>query len=219
MVDALNRALRRLPVWPFYLLMLLPAGLAFWPGVRGTLGADPVRALEGRTGLTALQLLVAALAVTPLRALTGVNLLRFRRMLGLSAFFNALLHLATWMALDRQLDLARIGTDLVKRPYIMVGMAALLLLVPLAATSSNWAIRRLGALRWRRLHRLAYPATVLAAAHFIWLVKAWPPEPLLYGTAVVALLAWRWVDARRKGLRKKTVTDPHFPLARLSRDP
>ena len=95
MVDALNRLLRRLPVWPFYVVMLLPAGLAFWQGVQGTLGADPVRALEGRTGLTALQLLVAALAVTPLRGLTGVNLLRFRRMLGLSAFFNAVLHLAT----------------------------------------------------------------------------------------------------------------------------
>lgn len=213
--SAVNAALRRVPVWPFYILALLPAALAFWHGVQGTLGPDPVRALEGRTGLTALQLLIAALAVTPLRSLTGINLLRFRRMLGLSAFFNALLHVLTWAALDRQLDLARIGADLVKRPYIMVGMAALLLLLPLALTSTDRAIHRLGGLRWRRLHRLAYPATLFAAAHFIWLVKSWPPEPLIYGAVVVALLGWRvWM-----GGRKKSVTRPDFSLARLRGDP
>lgn len=110
-----------------------------------------------------------------------MTLLRFRRCLGLSAFWYACLHLAAWLSLDRQFDWARILEDLTKRPYVILGMTAFVLLIPLAATSSNAAIRRLGPIRWRALHRLAYPATLFAAIHFIWLVKAWPLEPLAYG--------------------------------------
>lgn len=196
LADAINGALRRVPVGPLYVLGFAPAAWYFWLALQNRLGADPVKALEHESGLLALQLLIVALAVTPLRNLTGVNLLRFRRWLGLMAFYYAALHLTVWLVLDRQLDWPRIVEDLTKRPYVILGMAALTLLVPLALTSNNATIRRLGALRWRSLHRLAYPATALAATHFVWLVKAWPPEPLIYATIVAALLAYRALRGR-----------------------
>jgi methionine sulfoxide reductase heme-binding subunit len=202
LVEALNRALRRLPTWPIYLLAAVPAAALLLRAMQDRLGADPVKALEHELGLPALQFLLATLAVTPLREATGVNLLRFRRMLGLSAFFYASLHFAVWLGLDRQLDWPAIAADLVKRPFILVGFSAFLLLVPLAATSFDGAIRRLGGRTWRRLHRLAYPAVALAAAHFVWLVKAWPLEPLVYASLVLLLLGWRVLPARARRLAK-----------------
>lgn len=194
--DRINDALRRVPIGPLYALGFAPAAVYFWLALQNRLGADPVKVLEHEYGLIALQLLVAALAVTPLRDLTRINLLRFRRWMGLMAFYYALMHFSVWLVLDRQLDWPRIVEDLTKRPYIILGMSALLLLVPLAATSTNWAVRRLGGMNWRRLHRLAYPATALAAIHFVWLVKAWPPEPLLYAAAVAGLLLYRALRGR-----------------------
>jgi len=187
---------RRVPVGPLYVIGFAPAAVYLWLAVTNRLGADPVKTLERELGLIALQLLVAALAVTPLRELTRVSLLRFRRFLGLMAFYYAAMHLAVWVVLDRQLDWPRIAEDLVKRPFVIVGMAAFLMLVPLAATSWDGAVRRLGAAAWRRLHRLAYPATALAAIHFVWLVKAWPLEPLVYAAAVAALLGYRALRGR-----------------------
>ena len=199
--DRINGWLRRVPTWPLYLLAMLPAAQSVWLAFGNRLGADPVKELEHRLGLLALQFLIAALAVTPLREATGVSLLRFRRMLGLTAFFCAGLHFAAWLLLDRQLAWGEVLKDLTRRPYIVLGFSALVMLVPLAATSWNGAVRRLGAAGWRRLHRLAYPATLLAAVHFVWLVKAWPPEPLLYLAAVLGLLGWRLVPRRRRGTR------------------
>ncbi len=200
--DSLNAALRRLPVWPFYWLGAAPAAIWMWLALQGRLGADPVKALEHEYGLIALQFLIAALCVTPLRELLGVNLLRFRRMLGLMAFAYACLHLAVWLGLDRRFDWPRILADLTRRPYIILGMAAFLMLVPLAWTSRDAALRRMGPLAWRRLHRLAYPATALAAIHFVWLVKAWPPEPLMYAAGVAVLLGWRFLRGRRRATRR-----------------
>jgi sulfoxide reductase heme-binding subunit YedZ len=194
--DRINGWLRGVPVGPLYVVALVPAAHDLWLAFGDRLGADPVKELEHRLGLAALQLLVAALAVTPLREATGVTLLRFRRMLGLTAFAYAVLHFAVWLLLDRRLAWGEIAADLTRRPYVVVGFAALLLLVPLAATSWNGAVRRLGGAAWRRLHRLAYPATLLAAVHFVWLVKAWPLEPLLYLAAVLLLLGWRLVPRR-----------------------
>jgi sulfoxide reductase heme-binding subunit YedZ len=198
LADRINAVLRRAPIGPLYAIAFAPAAIYFWLAVQNRLGADPVKALEHESGLLALQFLIAALAVTPLRDLARINLIRFRRFFGLMAFYYAALHLLVWLALDRQLDWPRIAEDLTKRPYIIVGMAAFLLLVPLALTSTDRAIRRLGPLAWRRLHRLAYPATALAAAHFVWLVKAWPPEPLLYAAVVAGLLAYRALRRRRR---------------------
>jgi sulfoxide reductase heme-binding subunit YedZ len=196
--DRVNGWLRAVPVAPLYLVALVPAAHDFWLAFGNRLGADPVKELEHRLGLAALQLLVAALSVTPLREATGVTLLRFRRMLGVSAFVYAALHFGVWLVLDRQLAWSEVVADLVKRPYIVLGFAALLMLVPLAATSWNGAVRRMGGAAWRRLHRLAYPATLFAAVHFVWLVKAWPLEPLVYLAAVIALLGWRLAPRRRR---------------------
>jgi methionine sulfoxide reductase heme-binding subunit len=226
MINTVNAALRRIPSWPLYPLGAVPVVWYFWLALQNRLGADPVRALEHEYGLLSLQLLIAALCVTPLRELVGINLIRFRRAIGLLAFGYALSHFLVWLGLDRQFDWPRITADLVKRPYIVMGFSGLLMLVPLALTSSNAAIRRLGGKTWKKLHRLAYSATALGAVHFVWLVKAWPLEPLLYGAAVALLLAYRAISVRRRGStqgngwsRKKNALQSAFSLARLGRHP
>ena len=130
------------------------------------------------------------LCITPLRRFAGVNLLRFRRAVGLIAFFYVLLHLLVWLVLDVQIP-AQIWADIVKRPYITVGMAGFALLIPLALTSNNLSVRRLGGLRWRQLHRLTYAAVLLGALHFVMLAKGFQIEPLAYLIAVLGLLALR----------------------------
>ncbi|MGL4279149.1 MAG: protein-methionine-sulfoxide reductase heme-binding subunit MsrQ [Albidovulum sp.] len=208
MAEALNGWLRKLPAWPIYIVGPLPALLLFWQGAAGTLGADPVKAIEQQTGLYALQLLIAGLAVTPTRRFAGVNLLKFRRAIGIMAFSYASCHLLTWLVLDMGLYLSQALGDVVKRPYITLGMAAFLMLVPLVATSNDRALRKLGALRWRKLHRLTYPAAVLAAVHFVWLVKAWPLEPFVYLGAVLILLALRLLPKRLRSGAAPGVVSP-----------
>jgi sulfoxide reductase heme-binding subunit YedZ len=177
-----------------FALALLPA-LHMTLGVFGlagvNLGPDPVSEILHRCGLTALQLLLITLLVTPLRQITGwQNLLRLRRMLGLFAFFYVLLHFTTYAWLDQGLNLAAIGEDILKRPYITIGMLALLLLLPLAITSTNKMMRRLGR-RWTKLHMLIYPITLLALWHFWWQVKKDIREPLIYAVIFALLMAWR----------------------------
>lgn len=195
MVQTINRALRALPAWPVYALGAAWAAWLFWQGLSGGLGPEPINALERRYGEVALWLLIAGLAVTPLRVWSGVSLLKYRRALGLTAFGYVVAHLAVWAILDLQ-SLSRIGAEIVKRPYITIGFAAFVLMVPLAATSTNAAIRRLGAQAWRRLHRLTYAAALLGALHYVWLVKGWPAEPFVYLAVILALLALRLVPAR-----------------------
>ena len=185
-----NRALRKLPVWPLYVAGALPPVWFFYLGLTGGLGVEPINALERRLGEIALQAMIVALAVTPLRRFTGVSLLRFRRAIGLIAFYYVVCHLLVWLLLDIR-DPARIWADIVKRPYITIGMVGFVLLIPLALTSNDWSVRRLGAAAWRRVHWLAYPATVLGAVHFVMLSKGWQIEPMLYLGAVLALLAAR----------------------------
>ncbi len=187
----INTALRKLPVWPFYILGLVPMAWQFWQGLQNNLGADPVKALEHFYGLTALQLLIATLTVTPLLRLARINLMRFRRMLGLMAFFYVAAHFVIYLFLDLQLLWGQIWEDLTKRPYIILGTVGLVCLLPLALTSNDWCLRKLGGANWRRLHWLAYPATLAAAIHYVWLVKSWPLEPLVYAGIVIVLLAWR----------------------------
>ncbi|THD85779.1 protein-methionine-sulfoxide reductase heme-binding subunit MsrQ [Aliigemmobacter aestuarii] len=190
-MDRVNALLRRLPVGAVYLAGVLPFVWTFGRGLTGGLGVDPVKALEQALGLYALQFLVAVLAVTPLRRHLGLNLLRFRRALGVLAFLYMALHLLVWVTLDLQFRWAEIGADLVKRPHIVVGMAAFLLALPLALTSNDAALRRLGGLAWRRLHRLTYVVLPLGAIHFVMLSKTWALEPLAYLAAAILLLVLR----------------------------
>lgn len=181
-----------------YILGALPGVWTFYLGLFDQLGADPVATLERTLGLWALRFLILGLAITPLRRLGGPSLIRYRRAIGLLAFYYACAHLATYLLLDRGLDLASIWADIVKRPYITVGMLSFAILVPLAVTSNAPMIRRLGAQAWQRLHKWVYAATALAALHFILLVKVIPGEPLLYAILVALLLGLRAFFALQK---------------------
>ena len=187
-----------------YIFGMLPAVWYFYLGITDQLGADPQKTLERLLGLWALRFLILSLAITPLRRLGGPNLIRYRRAVGLLAFTYASLHLTVYMVLDQGLDFAAIWADIVKRPYITVGMFAFIILVPLAVTSNNAMIRRLGGGAWQRLHRLVYVAAAAAAIHFVMVVKAWPPEPLIYAGIVAALLLFRLWLYVRKQLHPKT---------------
>ncbi|MDQ6704765.1 MAG: sulfoxide reductase heme-binding subunit YedZ [Acidobacteriota bacterium] len=161
-------------------------------GLRQDLGANPIEFITHATGTWTLRFLLITLAVTPLRVLAGVPLLiRFRRMLGLFAFFYAVLHFVTYIWLDKFFDMSDILKDIVKRPFITVGFAAFLCLIPLAITSTKGMIRRLGGKRWQRLHRLIYASALLGVVHYYWLVKSDVRLPVLYGTILGTLLLYR----------------------------
>ena len=195
---------RRAPAWVIaaksvlHALALAPATLLGWRAWQvqsgadiDALGPDPVAMIEHTLGLWALRLLLATLAVTPLRQLTGqAALLRFRRMLGLYAFAYASLHLAAWLVLDLRLDWNSVATEIARRPFITVGFLAWLLLVPLAVTSTRGWMRRLAG-NWQRLHRVVYAVAALAVLHFWWVVKSDIREPLLYAVLLALLLGWR----------------------------
>ena len=198
LADRINRATRRIPAWPIYIISATWIGWLFWQALTGALGVEPINALERAYGEVALKLLVAGLCVTPLRRYAGINLLRYRRAIGLSAFMFVAAHLSVWSLLDVQ-ALSAMWADIVKRPYVTVGMLAFLMLLPLAVTSNNASIRRLGA-NWRRLHWLTYPAAVLGGLHFLWLVKGFQIEPIIYLVLIGGLLAlrFRFAAARRR---------------------
>lgn len=188
--ERVNALARKVPVWLVYTVYLLPVPILLYMGATGGLGIEPIEALEHELGEIALQLLIIGLSITPMRRYLGINLLKFRRAFGLLAFTYVLLHLLVWAVLDVQ-SLDRIWADIVKRPCITIGMASFLLLLPLALTSNNMSVRKLGAAAWRRLHLLVYPAVLLAGLHFIWLRKGLQIEPLLYMAVIVGLLALR----------------------------
>lgn len=180
-----------------YLLGLVPLAWLVWGAVADTLGADPVKAIEHALGERGLQFLLASLAITPLRRV-GLNLLRFRRALGLLAFLYVALHLTAWVWLDMGLRWTEMAADLTKRPYIIIGMVGFLVMLPLAATSWNGAIRRMGAAAWNRLHRLAYVAILAGVLHLALLVKVWTVETLVYVVLAAGLLALRLLPKARR---------------------
>lgn len=188
----LNGWIRRFPTWPIYIVGLVPALVYFYWAVMNQLGADPLQVLERQLGKWALQLLILTLLVTPLRKWTGLSLLKFRRAFGLLAFSYVCFHLLTWIVLDKQFYWSEILADLYKRPYIIIGMTAFILLIPLAATSNNRSIRRLGPLIWGRVHKFSYVVVILAAVHWLMLVKAWPTEPVLYVLGAILLVSVRF---------------------------
>ncbi len=193
--SSINKALLHPVVKPLvFLLALLPWLLLAWGAYNNSLGANPAEAVIRRTGDWALRLLCITLAVTPLRVSTGWHALaRLRRMLGLFTFFYACWHFLAFAWLDMGFDLTAIWNDILKRPFILVGTAALLLMLPLAATSFNAAIKAMGAARWQLLHRAVYAIAVLALLHFLWMRagKNLYGEWSIYAGIVTILLGWR----------------------------
>lgn len=201
-----------------FLLCLLPAawlvaGIFGWPPV--SLGANPVEKIQDTLGIWGLRLLLVTLTVTPLRELGGwPRLLAFRRMLGLYAFFYVALHFLFYLFVDQAFDWRQLLADVVKRPYITLGFTALVLLVPLALTSTRRAMRRMGR-RWQKLHRLIYIAAMLGCVHFWWQVKADVREPLVYAAITAVLLGWRL----QRHLRRRAAEKDRSGAAPLARSP
>lgn len=191
MIDVVNRSVRVIPNWVLYVAGAVPVIWLYVLGFQNALGADPVDAIERNLGLWALWLLIAGLCITPLQRLTPLRLIKLRRPIGVVAFFYVLVHFLTWLVLDVQIP-SQIVADIIKRPYVTVGMAALLLLLPLAVTSNNWSIRKMGA-RWRTVHKLVYPAVLLAGLHMVMQAKGFQLEPLVYLAAIAFLVAMRWM--------------------------
>ena len=199
---------------------LAPLAALLWRAAAGELGSNPISFVTNWLGDWTFRVLLASLAMTPLRILFGLSWpLSLRRLLGLFAFFYAVLHLGVWVVLDHFFDWAEMGADIAKRPYITVGMTALALLVPLAATSTTRAIKRMGGRSWKRLHRLVYAVGVCAALHFLWLAKKANPQPYYYAGVLAVLLGVRgWDWARRRAARLRTAGVP-MPAGRRAPSP
>jgi methionine sulfoxide reductase heme-binding subunit len=186
-----------------FALCLGPLALLGWRALHGDLTANPIEFITHTTGDWTLRFLIVTLAVTPLRKILRVpQLIRFRRMFGLFAFFYACLHFSTWIGLDKFFDWADMWKDVQKRRFITVGFTGFALMIPLAITSTAGWIRRLGGKRWQFLHRLIYVSAIAGVIHYYWLVKSDERKPLMYGFIVLILLAWRlgnWLYNKRQG--------------------
>lgn len=194
----INGRLRKVPAWPLYPLGLLPLAWMTYEAFTGGLGVDPVKQLEHEVGLWALKFIVAGLCVTPIRKFTKVSLIKFRRQIGLVAFFYVVLHFLVWLFLDLQLRWGEIGDAILKRPFITIGMVAFAMMIPLAVTSNTLSVRLLGAASWGRLHKLTYAVAALGAVHYLLVVKSWPFQPMAYLATVGVLLGLRAVWARQR---------------------
>jgi len=182
-----------------FVVCLAPVVLIVVGLFTGGLGSDPIKEITQRTGKTGLVMLLVSLSVTPLRRVTRIGaLVNMRRMLGLFAFFYAALHFSTYIVLDQFFAFGEIVEDIGKRPYITVGFTSFLLLIPLTLTSTKGWIKRLGGVRWNRLHQLVYVAAAGGVFHFLWLVKADTRTPVIFGLVLVGLLATRLVGPKRR---------------------
>lgn len=198
-----------------FVLALVPFGELIWRILHNQLGANPVEFLQRALGDWTLRFLVFTLAITPFRKLFNLpELIRFRRMLGLFAFFYVSLHFLTYLGPDQSFSLSAMGKDVAKRPFITGGFAGLLLLIPLAITSTAGWIRRLGGRRWQLLHRGIYFAAICGVIHFYWLVKSDIRKPVFYGVLVAILLLWRAGDWLLKRTRQAPVkaSAPRVPV-------
>ena len=181
-----------------FLVCLVPLAMLVWDGFQDTLGANPIEKITHRTGDWALRFLLITLAITPLRLLFGwKKLIQLRRMLGLFTFFYVCIHFSIYIVFDHFFDVSEIFKDIVKRPYVTVGFAAFVLLIPLAVTSTNAMMKRLGK-RWKQLHQLVYVIAVLAILHYLWLVKADVLQPVIHAIVLLVLLSVRVWHQRRQ---------------------
>jgi methionine sulfoxide reductase heme-binding subunit len=199
-----------------FLICLVPFAALVWRALHANLGANPVEFVQHATGDWTLRFLIFTLSITPLRRLLSIpELIRFRRMLGLFAFFYVCLHFLTYIGPDQSFDLGGMWKDVQKRRFITVGFAAFVLLIPLAITSTAGWIRRLGGRRWQSLHRAIYVSAVCGVIHYYWLVKSDVRKPLFYGAIVTVLLAWRlgaWF-LRRGRQASASATSPRVPAS------
>jgi sulfoxide reductase heme-binding subunit YedZ len=191
-----------------FVLCLAPLAMLVWRALHGDLTANPIEFITHTTGDWTLRFLIITLAVTPLRKILHIpQLIRFRRMFGLFAFFYACLHFSTWIGLDKFFAWSEMWKDVEKRRFITVGFAGFVLMIPLAITSTAGWIRRLGGKRWQLLHRLIYLSAIAGVIHYYWLVKSDERKPLAYGCVVAILLAWRlgnWLYNKRRGAMPST---------------
>ena len=199
-MDWINQLLRKVPTWLVYIVGLIPVPLFLYLAQTGGLGREPIKALEHELGELALKLIIVGLAITPLRKFVGLNLIKFRRSIGVLAFTYVALHLLVWLVLDVGI-LSQIWADILKRPYITIGMVGFVVMIPLAVTSNNWSVKRLG-VKWRRLHQLTYVAAALGGVHFIMIAKGIQLEPLIYMAIILSLLAYRLPMFAKKPARQ-----------------
>jgi sulfoxide reductase heme-binding subunit YedZ len=200
-MDWINQLLRKVPTWLVYLVGLIPVPLFLYLAQTGGLGREPIKALEHELGELGLKLIIVGLAITPLCKAVGLKLIKFRRAIGVLAFTYVALHLLVWLVLDVGI-LSQIWADILKRPYITIGMVGFVVMIPLAVTSNNWSVKRLG-VKWRRLHQLTYVAAALGGVHFIMIVKGIQLEPIIYMVIILALLAYRLPMFARKPARQR----------------
>lgn len=201
-VDPINSFARKIPAWVVYVLLLIPIPLFFYLAATGSMGVEPINALEREMGEFALKLIIVGLAITPARKYLKLNLLKFRRAVGVMAFVYVVVHLGIWVVLDMSLRFDQMWSDIWKRPYITIGMIAFIAMIPLAVTSNNLSLRKMGGAAWRKLHKLVYPVAVLGVVHFIMVQKVWEVEPLVYLAVVLILLGLRYVP----NLKARTAT-------------
>ncbi|MFT7370732.1 MAG: sulfoxide reductase heme-binding subunit YedZ [Octadecabacter sp.] len=192
MIETINIVARKIPTWLIYFLFVLLIPYFFYDAQTGGMGVEPIKALEHKMGQITLQLIIMGLSITPLRKYLGLNLLKFRRTFGLLAFTYLVVHLGIWIFLDMNLRWGQMWADIWKRPFITIGMVAFLLMIPLAVTSNNLFLRKLGGSMWRKLHKLVYLIVLLGAVHFIMVQKVWEIEPFLYLIVTFVLLAARY---------------------------
>ena len=194
--DLVRASVRRLRSWHIYLSLLVPLLFLAYDLLSGQLGVDPMRAIEKSLGVTAIYILILTLCITPFSILTGINFIRFRRAFGLMSFFYIILHFSTWLLLDMQLRWIEIVESLTRKPFIVFGMMGFLLLIPLAATSNNYSMKRLGKY-WPKLHKLIYAAIILGGIHYLMMEKTLQNDAIITFIIIIVLISLRFFKIRK----------------------
>ena len=194
--DLVRASIRRLKSWHIYVSLLVPLLFLTYDLLSGRLGVDPMRSIEKSLGITAIYILILTLCITPFSTLTGINFIRFRRAFGLMSFFYIILHLSTWLLLDMQLRWVEILESLTRKPFIVFGMMGFLLLIPLAATSNNYSMKRLGKY-WPKLHKLIYVAIILGGIHYLMMEKTLQNDAIITFIIIIALISLRFFKIRK----------------------
>ena len=194
--DLMRMSVRRIKIWYIYVTLLIPLLFLSYDLLSGQLGVDPMRAIEKSLGITAIYILILTLCITPFSTLTGINFIRFRRAFGLMSFFYIVLHFSTWILLDMQLRWGEIIESLTRKPFIVFGMMGFMLLIPLAATSNNYSVKKMGKY-WPKLHKLIYVAIILGGVHYLMMEKTIQNDALITFIIIMALISLRFFKLKK----------------------